>query len=110
MLNISIYLGQFLYLFCFNGDMENSVNVNNNMKNPPLNVGILTPPDRYNKPVLYSHVQASNDFNRLNHDIYTSMKNSETIEKRKTPKSVFVAIGIGTLTLCYPLLKKIIKK
>ena len=89
--------------------MDNSVSVNSNMKNSALNVGILTPPDRYNKPVLYSHVQASNDFNRLNQDIYTSMKNSESIEKRKTPKSVFVALGIGTLALCYPILKKIIK-
>lgn len=90
--------------------MENSVSVNNNMKNPPLNVGILTPPDRYNKPVLYSHVQASNEFNRLNHDIYTSMKSSESIEKKKTPKSVFVAFGLGLLAICYPILKQFIKK
>ncbi len=90
--------------------MDNSVSVNSNMKNPPLNVGILTPPDRYNKPVLYSHVKASSDFNKLNHDIYTSMKNSESIEKRKTPKSVFVALGLGILAICYPVFRKFVKK
>ena len=55
--------------------MENSVSVNQNMKNSALNVGILTPPNGFTKPVLYSHEQASRDFSRLNQDIYTSMKN-----------------------------------
>ncbi len=90
--------------------MENSVSVNQNMKNPPLNVGILTPPNSYYKPVLYSPEQASKDIRKLNQDIYISVKNSESIEKRKTPKSVFAALGLGGLALCYPLIKKIIKK
>ena len=89
--------------------MENSVSVNQNMKNPVLNVGILTPPNGFIKPVLYSHEQASRDFNRLNQDIYTSMKNTESIEKRKTPKSVFAFLGIGGLALSYPLIKKLLK-
>ncbi len=89
--------------------MENSVSVNQNMKNKPLNVGILTPPNGFVKPVLYSHEQASRDFNRLNQDIYTSMKNSESIEKRKTPKSVYAFLGIGALALSIPLIKKIFK-
>ncbi|CDE60061.1 unknown [Fusobacterium sp. CAG:439] len=96
-------------MFCFNWGMENCAGVNQNMKNPQLNVGVLNPPDSFNKPVLYSHVQASKDFGRLNQDIYTSMKNSETIEKHKTPKSVFAALGVGLLAVCHPLLKKIIK-
>lgn len=90
--------------------MENSVSVNQNMKNQPLNVGILTPPNGFVKPVLYSHEQASRDFNKLNHDIYTSMKNSESIEKRKTPKSVYAFLGIGALALSFPLIKKIFKR
>lgn len=89
--------------------MENSVSVNQNMKNPQLNVGVLTPPNSFNKPVIYSHVQASRDFGILNQDIYTAMKNSETIERHKTPKSVFVALGLGMLAVCYPVLKKLIK-
>ena len=90
--------------------MENSVSVNQNMKNPPLNVGILTPPNSYYKPVLYSPEQASKDIRKLNQDIYISVKNSESIEKRKTPKSVFFFFWLGGLALCYPLIKKIIKK
>lgn len=89
--------------------MENSVSVNQNMKNSPLNVGVLTPPNSLYKPVLYSHEQASRDFNNLNRDIYVSMKNSESIEKRKTPKSVFAFLGIGGLALCYPFIKKLFK-
>ena len=90
--------------------MDNSVSVNSNMKNKPLNVGILTPPNGFVKPVLYSHEQASRDFNKLNHDIYTSMKNSESIERRKTPKSVFAFLGIGSLALCAPFLKKLFRR
>ena len=83
---------------------------NQNMKNPPLNVGVINPPDRYYKPVLYSHIQAERELGGINHDVYVSMKNSESITKKKTPKSVFVALGLGTLAICYPILKKIIKK
>ena len=90
--------------------MENSVSVNQNMKHPALNVGIITPPNGFVKPVLYSHEQASRDFNRLNYDIYTSMKNTESIERRKTPKSVFAFLGIGSLALCFPLIKKMFRK
>ena len=90
--------------------MENSVSVNPNMKNQPLSVGVLTPPDKLHKPVLYSDAQATKDFNRLDHDVYISIKNSDTLERHKTPKSVFVIIGGCILALCYPLLKKIIKK
>lgn len=90
--------------------MGNSVSVNRNMKNAPLNVGVLTPPDSYFKPVLYSHIQATNEFNKLDHDIYISMKNTDTIERHKTPKSVFVTIGLGILALSFPFAKKILKR
>lgn len=96
-------------MFCFIRSMDNSVSVNTNMKNPPLNVGIITPPNDHYKPVLYSHIQASRDFQVLNHDLYVSMKNSESLEKKKTPKSVFVALGAGALALCYPLIRKVFK-
>ncbi len=102
-------LAQFLSVFGFIEGMDSSVSVNPNMKNPPLSVGVITPPNDHYKPVLYSHVQASRDFQVLNHDLYVSMKNSESIEKRKTPKSVFVALGLGALALCYPLIKKVFK-
>ena len=31
------------------------------------------------------------------------------IEKRKTPTSVLVALGVGALALCYPLIRKVFK-
>lgn len=89
--------------------MENGVSVNQNMKNLPLRVGVIVPPDNHYKPVLYSHVQASKDFQVLNHDLYVSMKNSEDIRKKKTPTSVFVALGLGALVIAFPFIKKIFK-
>ncbi len=91
--------------------MSGSVsNTNQNMKNPPLHVGVINPPNRYYKPVLYSNIQAERELGGINHDVYVSMKNSESITKQKTPKSVFVALGLGALAVCYPILKKLIKK
>ena len=96
-------------MICFIEGMENGVSVNQNMKNSPLRVGVIVPPDNHYKPVLYSHVQASKDFQVLNHDLYVSMKNSEDIRKKKTPTSVFVALGLGALVVAFPFIKKIFK-
>lgn len=84
--------------------------VNQHMKNPPLNVGIISPPDSHYKPVLYSHQQASREFNQLDHDIYQSIKKSERADKKKTPKSVFWLLGIGGITTIVFGLKKLLKK
>lgn len=100
---------QFQILSGFIEIMDNSVSVNANMKNGPLNVGIITPPNDHYRPVLFSHDKATKDFRVLNHDLYVSMKNSEDIRKKKTPTSVFVVLGLGTLALCFPLIKKIFK-
>ena len=93
--------------FCFNRIMESVVN--SNMKNPSLNVGILIPPDRFYKPVLYSDEQASRNFNRLEHDIYHSVKKSKKLNERKTPKSVFAVLGTCVLALCFPKVKKLFR-
>lgn len=89
--------------------MESVQSVNQHMKNTSFNVGIIQPPDSHYKPVLYSHVQASRDFNRLDEDIYQSMKSYEGTDTRKTPKSVFVFLGLASLALAFPYLKKLIK-
>lgn len=60
----------------------------------------------YQKNQEDNELKASRDFQVLNHDLYVSMKNSESLEKKKTPKSVFVALGVGALALCYPLIRK----
>ena len=90
--------------------MTVSVSVNQKKKNPPPNVGVITPPDNYYKPVLYSGEQAGREFKKLDKDIYVSIKNSESITKKKTPKSVFVVLGLGALAILFPRLKKLIKK
>lgn len=84
--------------------------VNTNVNNSSVPVGIINPPDRFYKPVLYSHVQATKDFNKLENDIYVSLKHSEKLEKRKTPPSVFVALGLGALAIGFPFLRKLIKR
>lgn len=93
-------------MFCFIGIMESSVNAN--MKNPPLNVGVIIPPNDHYKPVLYSHEQASRQFNQLDHDIYYSIKKSEKANKHKTPKSVFWVLGLTALAIAFPFLKKLL--
>ncbi len=90
--------------------MESVQSVNQHMKNTSFNVGVIQPPDSHYKPVLYSHVQASRDFNRLDEDIYHSMKTYEGTDTRKTPKSVFVALGAAALAICYPIIKTALKK
>ena len=87
-----------------------SVSVNSHMKNPPLNVGVIIPPDSHYTPVLYSHTKASRDFNQLDHDIYHSVQKSERVDRKKTPKSVFAALTLSALAIGFILLKKLFKK
>ena len=78
--------------------------VNAHMKNPPLNVGVVIPPDKHYNPVLYSDAQASQNIKILEHDIYEGKKKAKNINDKKTPKSVIaiacVALaGIGAFLL-----------
>lgn len=93
-------------MFCFIEVMEgvnNSVNnavlpknePNAHMKNAPLNVGVIVPPDAHYKPVLYSEVKATAEFNQLNRDIYDGVKRSKNINEKKTPLSIKILAGIG---------------
>ena len=84
--------------------------VNQHMKNSPLNVGVITPPDRFYKPVLYSEPLASQAFNQLDHDIYESVKKSKNLNEKKTPKSVLILLGIASIALSIPFLKKLFRK
>ena len=95
-------------MFCFIGSMEsvnglnNSINapkndVNAHMKNAPLNVGVIIPPDAHYKPVLYSDVKATAQFNQLNQDIYAGVKRSKNINEKKTPLSIKIIAGIGAI-------------
>ena len=64
--------------------MTGSVSVNQNMKNPPLNVGIINPPDRYYKPTLYSPAQAERELGAINQDMSINLfKNPKELTKRR---------------------------
>ena len=73
--------------------IENSANLP--MKNPELNVGVLTPPNSFYKPVLYSDKEATDSFNKMDADV---RKNAKPFEKQqKTPvciKLLYWAAGI----------------
>ena len=49
--------------------MDNSVSVNQHMKNTDFRVGVLSPPAKYYKPELFSDTQATRDLNNFNHEI-----------------------------------------
>lgn len=89
--------------------MDNSVSVNQHMKNTDFRVGVLSPPAKFYKPVLFSDTQATRDLNNFNHDIYEGRKKAKNISEKKTPKSVFVFLGLAGLTIAFPFVKKLFK-
>lgn len=101
--NIKHYSGQFLYAFCFLECMvsvqNNSVNntVNTSPAGSGLHIGVVNPPDKFQKVVLYSDAEATKQFKQLNRDIYAKQKQVSFEETKKTPKSVFYIVGSGIL-------------
>ncbi len=61
---------------------------NSNMKNPPYVVGVIPVPDGHIEPVLYSHVQATKDFNQICEDIFVQKNKHKSADRKKTPKPV----------------------
>lgn len=87
-----------------------SVKTNPHMKNQGFTPGVIPAPNWHYKPVLYSAAQATKDFNQITYDIYQGRKKAESITNKKTPKSVFVFLGLGSLAVAFPFLKKLIKR
>lgn len=83
--------------------------VNQHMKNTNFHVGVVVPPDKFCKPVLYSDAKASRDFQMLNKDIYEGKKKAKNLNEKKTPISVFIFLGLASLALAFPFLRKLIK-
>lgn len=83
---------------------------NSNLKNPPYVVGLLPVPDKHLEPVLYSHIQATRDFNKINEDIFIQKNKNKPADRKKTPKPVLctfiAAAGFGI----YKILKHLIFK
>lgn len=91
------------------GSVQNSV-INNSPKPQGLHIGVISPPERFQKVVLYSDADATQQFKQLNRDVYTMQKKISFEETKKTPKSVWVVLGVGILTAAGFAVKKLIKK
>ncbi len=83
---------------------------NKHMHNGKYVLGVIPAPDEHYVPVLYSHHQATKDYNKLNADIYTERGKYKPIDRKKTPTSVFYVLGATALALLYKLTKHIVKK
>lgn len=83
---------------------------NKPMHNPPYVVGVLSAPDSHYQPILYSHYQATKDFNQLDRDIFTEREKHKPADRKKTPISVFVAAGIALVFAGIKTIKHFVKK
>lgn len=83
---------------------------NKNMHNPNYVAGIIPVPDSHYTPVLYSHYQATKEFNQLTQDIYEAKGNVKPADRKKTPKSVFFAVGAAAIYALWKFAKHIFKK
>ena len=88
--------------------MESSVKKITNIR-PPVVASIIAP-DKLNKPVLYSHKEATQNIINAQIDVYKTTKKAEFSDRYSTPKSVFWTLGASALAIAYPFVKKLIKK
>lgn len=84
--------------------------VNSALNNPKLTVGVLTPPDKVNRFIMYSDKEASQNIKSAQYDVYVKTKKPRFEDRFSTPKSVFYAVGAAVLAVFIPSLKKLIKK
>lgn len=91
------------------GSVQNSV-INNSPKSQGLHIGVISPPERFQKVVLYSDADATQQFKQLNRDICTLQKKVSFEETKKTPTSVWVVLGAGILTVAGFAVKKVFKR
>ncbi len=91
------------------GSVQNSV-VNNNLKSQGLHIGVVCPPEKFTPVVLYSDADATQQFKQLNRDVCTLQNKVNFEQTKKTPKSVWVVLGAGILTVAGFAAKKLLKK
>lgn len=87
-----------------------SESVNNHMRNPKWNVGVLNVPDRHPNVTLYSHSQATRDFNKMDMDIYQSRKKTSFYDDKKTPKSIWALLTLSAGAVLFMLYRCAKKK
>ncbi len=92
------------------GSVQNNTGINNSyMKVSRPNIGVIAPPAKLCKPVLYSHVQATKEFNEFDRNLHQQIKRTKAPTK-DTPKAVYVFTALAAILLSIPFLRKIIKK
>ncbi len=84
--------------------------VNTDFNNPKFNVGLLVPPDKVNRFVMYSDKEANSNIKVASHDVFVKSKKPRFEDRFKTPKSVFYSIGAAVLTVGALVLRKSFKK
>lgn len=82
---------------------------NNLVPNKTLSVGVIPAPNELRKPVLYSHKEGAIKSQMLMNDIYEKERANNFDNKRKTPISVFVALGIAAIGAGWITFKKALK-
>lgn len=80
------------------------------MKNPQWNVGVLNVPDSHPNVILYSARQAERDFRQMDMDIYQSQSKYSYLDNKKTPKSLWVLLGLGGSFGLYKFVRFLMKK
>lgn len=71
--------------------------INNSMQNSDLNVGVVVPPNKHYKPVLFSDKEASDKFVSMNKEIKSEQKHYSFEDTKKTPTLVKWLAGITGL-------------
>ncbi len=69
---------------------------NKQMHYGQTSVGILTPPDRLPKVLVYSGIEAQKRYDDMQHDLYVSEKKAKKYEKRGFP-TILKYLGVGII-------------
>ncbi len=96
--------------FCFTKSMAVVCSDNSHMKNPKWSVGVLNVPNSHPNVVLYSPRKAEHDFRQMDQDIYESRGKYSYLDNKKTPKSLWVFLGLGGGFGLYKLVRFLMKK
>ncbi len=84
--------------------------VNTNFNNQKYNVGVIVPPDKINRYILYSDKEAVQNIKKANHDVYVTRKKQDFGDRYKTPASVWYTLGTIALAGVGFAVKKLLKK
>ncbi len=83
---------------------------NKPMKYDTFVLGQIPAPDKLYVPELYSHIQATRDFNTINKDIFQSVQKEKSFDRKKTPTSVVCVLGSIGLLGAWKFVKHLLKK